>query len=41
MTTQLARISEVSTANPDQVFEQLMHHFDMGALWHWYERLNG
>lgn len=41
MTTQLARISEVSAANPDQVFEQLMHHFDMGALWHWYERLNG
>jgi retron-type reverse transcriptase len=41
MTTQIARISEVYTANPYQVFEQFIHHFYMRALLHWYERLNG
>ena len=32
LSTKLARIAELSERDPDKVFEQLMHHFNKGAL---------
>jgi group II intron reverse transcriptase/maturase len=41
MTTKLARICEVSAANSNVVFQQLMHHFNQDALGSWYHSLDG
>jgi group II intron reverse transcriptase/maturase len=40
MRTKLARISKLSADYPEMVFEQLMHHFNMGNLESWYQLLN-
>ena len=41
MTTQLARISQLSAADPQMVFRQLMHHFTKDRLGHCYQSLSG
>ncbi len=40
MKTKLTRISKLSADNPEQEFEQLMHHFTLGNLESWYQMLN-
>ncbi len=41
MKTKLTLINELSTNNPDMVFNQLMHHFNKENLASWYHSLNG
>lgn len=41
MTTQLARISQLSAADPQMVFRQLMHHLTKERLEHCYQSLSG
>ena len=41
MKTKLTRISELSSDNPEMVFNQLMPHFNKENLESWYHSLNG
>ena len=41
MSPELLRISQLSEANPEMVFSQLMHHFDVDSLRRCYTQLSG